>query len=186
MSELEGYSPEEQRLLAGLLYRTGIWMSNTDDVEGELDDEREMQALEHILTALAGASEGGNSAFIQALARSALDSRDRWEEWAARSFDILGDCEKAIGLIKQHGNATNLRNYKATLMEIATIVAQAHGEFGDFDDEEEEGFGAKLGKFIGKFAGKSQDDADHPMNVSPAEDSALSRLSMALQVKERS
>lgn len=182
MSQLETYLPEERNLVAGLLYRAGVWMSNTDDVSGELDDEREMKALEHILTAFAKKQDG--SAFVRETAQAALDSRDYWEEWAARSFDILADCEKAVSVIKQHGNRDDLRSYKATLMEIATIVAQAHGEFGDFDDDEEEGFGAMIGKFIGKFSGMAKDDADHPMNVSPAEGSALERLALALRVKE--
>ena len=45
--------PEESLLIIALPYKVGVWMSHTDDVEGELDDEREMKALEHILKSIA-------------------------------------------------------------------------------------------------------------------------------------
>jgi hypothetical protein len=173
--------PEESQLIVGLPYRVGVWMSHTDDVEGEIDDQREMSALEHILDSIATGQN--NSAFVQEVARSTLGSKDHWERWAAQSFDILGDCEKAIELLKANVNDNDLKDYKATLMEIATIVAQAHGEFGEFEDEEE-GFGAMLGKVIGRFSSMSKSDANHPMNVSPAEGSALSRLAKALRLKD--
>jgi hypothetical protein len=182
MSKLSEMQPEESLLIIALPYKVGVWMSHTDDVEGELDDEREMKALEHILKSIAQVHESSN--FVQEVARNTLKSREHWDIWANQSFDILGDCEKAVGLLKSHVNDNDLKDYKSTLMEIATIVAQAHGEFGEFEDDEDEGLGALIGKLVTKVSGASKNDADHPMNVSPAEDSALSRLAMALKIKE--
>lgn len=182
MSKLSEMQPEESQLIIALPYKVGVWMSHTDDVEGELDDQREMKALEHILKSIAQVHEG--SQFVKEVAQHTLRSREQWEIWANQSFDILGDCEKAVGLLKANVNDNDLKDYKSTLMEIATIVAQAHGEFGDVDDDGDEGLGALIGKLVTKVSGTSKNDADHPMNVSPAEDSALSRLALALKVKE--
>ena len=66
------------------------------------------------------------------------------------------------------------------LVEIATSVAQAYGEFG-VEEEQDEGFFSGLMK---KIAGGISDggEANHPMNVSAAEDSAIERIKNALTI----
>lgn len=178
-SELGNLSPEDNELLVSLPYRVGVWMSYTDDEEGEQDDIQEMKVLEAIIRSIAQLHE--RSEFVQQVARETLRRRDDWPRWSQGCFDILPECEQAIGFLKSYVNDNDLRDYKATLVEIATVVAQAYGEFGEFDDKEEEGLGTMIGKFVGKFSGLSSKDADHPMNISATEDTALSRLIAVLK-----
>jgi len=179
MSELSELLPEERGLLIGLPYRVGVWMSQADDEDGEADDIREMKALEHILKSIAKVHE--NSVFVQEIARETLRGKNHWSQWANHSFDVLGDCEKAVAVLKNYVNDNDLKDYKATLMEIAQTVAESYGEFGLVDAGDDGGFGAVVEKITGLFSKK---DANHPMNISPAEDSALSRLAAALRVDE--
>ena len=172
--QLSDLSQEDRERIVSLPYRVGVWISYTDDEEGEVDDIREMKVLEAVIRSIAQLHE--SSEFVQQVARETLRRRDDWSRWSQGCFDILPECQQTIGFLKNAVNDNDLKDYKATLVEIATVVAQAYGEFGDFDDEKEEGFSAMIGRFVGKLSGLSSKDADHPMNVSATEDTALSRL----------
>ena len=182
MSQLSELQPEERGLLIGLPYRVGVWMSHSDDESGEADDIKEMKALEHIIKSIAKVHE--QSAFVQEVAQETVSRKEKWETWAAHSFDILGDCEKAMAVLKRAVPANDLKDYRNTLINIAETVAAAYGEFGMGAEEDETSFGSFLNKVVGKFKGEAQ-EADF-MNISPAEDDALTRLKMALRLEEDS
>lgn len=86
-------------------------------------------------------------------------------------------------ILKPVASESEFKAYRTTLIEIATTVAQAHGEFNSFDApaEEKTGFGALVGKIVSGFSDLSKDDDNHPMNVSAAEDSAITELKQILK-----
>jgi len=65
-------------------------------------------------------------------------------------------------------------------LDVATSVAQAYGEFGEGADRAE-GLFAKIGGIVKSVVSVGADDAAHPMNVSAAEDSAISNIAAALK-----
>lgn len=181
MSELEVFSDDEVELLASVMYKVGVWVSHADDEEGEEDDILEMKALGACIRAVAKKYDGPG--LVDDIAREVLARQDQWEDWADYSFNVLPDVERAVSVLKAKGTAQDVKNYKAALVETGTTVAQAYGEFGQFDEDDESGgvFGALLGKITGGFAALGADDKDHPMNVSAAEDEVLGRLKAALK-----
>jgi hypothetical protein len=176
MTALSEFTDEQVSLLISLPYKVGVWISYTDDAEGEDDDEREMKALRSCLRAVAKLHEGNG--LISEIMTRCLQSQDEWSVWADDSFHVPADAFRAMEAIKGRAPAKTIKAFRAVMMEIATAVAQAYGEFGEFEDEGE-GF---FGKIIGAFAKLGYDDKNHPMNVSAAEDSALSQLAEALKI----
>ncbi|MCB1650444.1 MAG: hypothetical protein KDI46_00160 [Alphaproteobacteria bacterium] len=179
MSELSIFAPDEVELLARALFKVGAWISYAEDEEGEADDEQEMKALAACIRAVAKKHDGPG--LVDDIARETLARQDQWENWAEDSFHALDECAQAVALLKSRAPASDVKNYKAALMEVAVTVAQASGEFGQYDDEDIGLFGALLGKITGAFSGLTADDAGHPMNVSAAEDEALGRLRKLLK-----
>lgn len=180
MTRLSDLSPEDRGLLTGLMYRVGIWMSQADDEEGELDDRREMEALNHILVHIA---KHYDSPFVQALAQATIEHKARWPEWKAHSFDILADCEKAAAVLNRLDDALARKAYKDSLIRIAETVAGAFGEFGmGAADTESNALTRVLSKITARFGGEG-DEADF-MNISPAEHESLDRLQVALKLDD--
>lgn len=173
---LESLDPQQQDLVVGLLYRAGSWISQMEDSEGEIDDKREEHTVVNILRNLAGDAP---SPFLKAAAERALESRDRWPEWEEDSFDILPDVVKTAGILRRLLPEKEYKSWKRVLLKIATEVAQAGTEFGiETQVEEDTGF---FGRIMSKFRSVGQYDEGNPVNVSPGEDSALSRLTRTLR-----
>jgi hypothetical protein len=171
---------EDVELVISLPYRVGIWMSYMDDEDGEQDDAREMKALEQIISEVAKSHD--KSDFVQEVARNTLDNRNKWAGWSQGCFDILPECEKALGLLSTNLGSDDYNAYKDMLIEIATVVAQAYGEFGDnsnFNDSNN--ITSSIKKFVVKFSGMSSDSENHPMNVSASENAALASLAKLLK-----
>lgn len=182
MSVLSEMNPEERGLLIGLPYRVGVWMSHSDDEGGDEDDIKELKTLENVIKSIAKAHE--ESSFVQEVAQETLKRKEKWETWAAHSFDILADCEHAVALLKRTVNEDDFKDYCKTVLHIAEAVAAAYGEFGMGAEEEESRFGSFLNKVVGKFKGEEA-EIDF-MNISPAEEDALERLRTALRSKDES
>lgn len=176
MSALSELQPEEQELVISLPYRAGVWISNTDDAEGDDDDEKELKTLETIIKAYAKKVE--NYPFISEVMQATLSNQQRWDSWAADSFDIIPDCEKAVTLLKSNINKQALKNYRMVLYKVASEVAGAADEF-DADGTDEDGLVGKLKGLLVK--SKKQEGF---MNISPAEDAALQRLKEALTTED--
>ncbi|MCK5284611.1 MAG: hypothetical protein KAJ86_03400 [Alphaproteobacteria bacterium] len=183
MSELLLFSKEEQQLLISLPYKIGMWVSYADDVDGEDDDALEGKALEGCIEAIARLHD--SKPFIKSVAVEILNQSDDWDIWATQAFHVLGEAEKVVQILEEYLPSDQVKNYKAMLMEIATAVAQASGEFDAFDvaDKEEGGFGILISKIVGGFSGLSNDDDNHPMNVSASEDSVIYELREVLKGK---
>ncbi len=180
MTTLSDFSASELELLVSLPYKVGVYVSHADDEDGEVDDEREMAALESCIKAIASLRE--DKPFASETMNQALNMKSEWPRWAAQSFNVPDEAAQAKALLASRASESETKNYCAALMEIATTVAQAYGEFGEFDDEESGGlFGSIVGKITSSLSALSSEDANHPMNVSAAEDTAISALRNALK-----
>jgi hypothetical protein len=175
---LSSFTPEDAEILVSLPYKVGVWVSHADDEEGDADDERENKALESCIRAIAKLHE--DKPLIAEIMAETLRRRAGWSAWYEGSFHVLHDIPKAVAAMRSKATSADFKNYRGALMEIAAAVARAYGEFGHFDEAQTEGFFSKIAKGF-----KSHDNADHPMNVSAAEDSALSRLAAALRDGEK-
>lgn len=183
MTQLSDFSKDDMNLLISLPYKVGVWVSHADDVDGEDDDAHEMEALESCIRAVAKKYDGPG--LVDDIARETLRQREKWPEWTDRAFNILPDCHRALELLLSQAGRKDAKNYKAALLEIAATVARAYGEFGAFDDWDNEGeglFGSLVSKITAGFSSLSKEDKSHPMNISPAENSAISRLAGALKM----
>lgn len=182
MADLSQLSGSEMELLVSLPYRAGMFVSYADDVDGESDDEIEMAMLEASLKAVADMYAG--DPVLSGIFKQALLLKSEWPKWQTKVFLIAEDAQAAIMLLKSKAGEGVAKSYRAALMEIATTVAQAAGEFDQFDDvaEAKKGFGALVGKIVGGFSGLSKDDQNHPANISASEQGALFELSEALKV----
>ncbi|MGH1402815.1 MAG: hypothetical protein ACRBDL_01080 [Alphaproteobacteria bacterium] len=179
MSQLSFYTDEDFKAIVSLPYRVGINVSYADDEEGEQDDEREMRALSACIAEISRLHDGVE--LTKAIAEEVLNSKDEWAEWSQGVFNIEPLCEQAILALKKQANADEIKDYIKMVLEIATAVAQAYGEFGEEPEPEKGFFGKAMTKIVGGFSGMSDDDANHPMNVSAAEDSAISTIAAALK-----
>ena len=181
MTQLSDFSAEEAELLVSLPYKVGVFISHADDVDGERDDQREIKALESCIRAVGRLHE--DKPFTSEVAKAALEQKDKWPSWIDASFHAPEEARKAVAVLRGKAPEQVRKNYRAFLMEVASTVAQAHGEFSSFDEEQPEGglFGGLVGRIAGSFKGLSEDDAGHPMNVSAAEDTAISLLAKALK-----
>ena len=174
MSQLSAFPPEDIDLIVSLPYRVGINISYAEDEEGELDDEREMQSLESCFKNISKLDD--ESEFIAEVASEVLKRKSDWSNWEENTFDLTPDCKKVIKILKPVLSEKELKSYKKMLLNVAVTVAQAYGEFGDA--QEEKGFfGKVMEKVIRNFSGG---DSGQPMNVSAAEDSAISKIREAL------
>jgi len=181
MSRLSDFSEEDRETLISLPYRLGVWISDAEDEEGDLDDEKEMKALKHSILAIAKLNEG--SPFVQELTRETIRARERWDEWYGESFTATKDLKRLVPSLRSQLGEGEYKAFRKAIMEIAKTVAEAYGEFGDWDDEDEEGFlSGLMSKVTSRFSVLSDGDSNHPMNISPGEQSALSELANILRV----
>lgn len=181
MTHISAFSAEEIELLMSLPYKVGMWLSYADDEDGESDDEQEQKALHHCLKAIADLYEEGS--LVKDVLKQTLSMKSEWPRWATQAFHVPSEAEKAVSLLQSKVTEDEMKAYAAALIEIATTVAAAYGEFSSFDEEEPEktGFGALVGKIVSGFSDLSKDDENHPMNISAAEDSAIAELTSILK-----
>ena len=179
MTALSDFSASEYELLVSLPYKVGVYVSHAEDEDGEGDDEKEMAALERCIQAIVRLHE--DKPFTAEIVNQTLSMKTDWPRWSARSFAVPDEVSQAAALLRGKASKSERDNYCAALMEIASMVAQAFGEFGDDEDEDAGVFGKLLGKITDGFSSLKPGDGHNPMNISAAEDTALETLRMALK-----
>ena len=179
MTQLSSFSAEDAELIVSLPYRVGMHVSYADDEDGEQDDEREMRALEACVREIAKVHEGPE--LTKQIASELLNSKDKWSQWSEGVFNIEPLCERTILVLKAGASEDEVKDYIKVVLEVASAVAQAYGEFGEVEEPEKGFFGNAMSKIVGGFSSMSADDANHPMNISAAEDSAISCIAVALK-----
>lgn len=181
MADLSEFSDEEQKLLVSLPYKVGAWISQSDDVGGDQDDEMEMQALHDVISGLSKLHE--DMPFVHKIAAHTLASRELWPIWANQTFNVPEECGQTMVLLQKRAEERAVKNYASILMQIAYSVAEAWGEFGDMEDQSAAGLGAVVGKITGLFSRGERDVAKgsgHAANISASEDSCIMQLSEVL------
>lgn len=177
MTQITDFQEQDAQALAALMVQAAINVSHAEDEGGEHDDKLEMRALDEALKYVAGSEK--KPQIVRECAKLALDSKDKWEIWSQGVFKIEPLCIKAVTILRQFASKDEVREYDAAVLEIASAVAQAYGEFGMEEEPSKGILGAMIGKVFGGFG--ASDAINHPMNVSAAEDSALSIISKALK-----
>lgn len=179
MAKLSFFTEEDIEAIISLPYRVGMHVSYAEDEDGEQDDEREMRALRACLAEIARVHEGQE--LTKEIAAATLNAEDKWEAWSQGVFNIEPLCEKAVVALKTQAGQEEVKDFIKMTINVATSVAQAYGEFGDASEPEKGFFGKVMGGIVKTVSSLSADDASHPMNVSAAEDSAISNIAFALK-----
>ena len=95
---------------------------------------------------------------------------------------MLGDVTRAKALIKGQANQQEFVAFGKSLVTIATAVARAYREAEDVDVDDDKGFLSWLSeKKDHVVLALSDSEAHKDLNISPAEDSALTELVMTLK-----
>lgn len=175
MSQLSSFDTQEIELLVSLPYQAGIHVSYAEDEEGEGDDEYEMEALESAVLEVAKRHE--KSDLVREVAQEILKRRDEWPQWSEHVFNLDQKCKQAVLLLNGRVSLDEARAYRSFVLDIATSVAQAYGEFG-LGAVKKSGISGLIKKIIGK----DTSIAGHPMNMSAAEDSAIKALAAAMKI----
>lgn len=175
MTAFKDMAPAERDLLAGILYRAGVWIGQVEDVEGEDDDILEHRALRQIIETLA--SSRAPDDFLRDVARFTLERDEDWPRWAEDTFDILPDVARARDIAKRTLTKAESDRFCAAIYEVAAGVAEAFGEF-TLDEEVPEGF---LARIMTRIRDRIEGVESGAMNVSPAESTALEELESVLQ-----
>ena len=181
MSELTRFLPADQDLLVSLFYRVGHWMSHADDSDlGEDSEQAEEAQMFKVLNKLAHSKNTG--ALCSEIAAEALRQKGSWARWASQIDNVIPDVARAKTLIKGQANNQEFVAFGKSLVTIATAVARAYRETDDAEDTEEKGFFAWLSeKKDHVVLALSDSEAHKDLNISPAEDSALTELVMTLK-----
>lgn len=180
MSELERFLPADQDLLVSLFYRIGQWMSQADDTDtGEDSEQIEEAQMFKILNKLAESKNAG--ALCSEIASEALRQKGSWARWSKQIDTVLSDVTRAKALIKGQANQQEFVAFGRSLVTIATAVARAYREAEDVEVEEK-GFLSWLSEKKAHVTLALTDaEAHKDLNISPAEDSALTELVMTLK-----
>lgn len=184
MSVLENFSEEEILMLTSLAYRTGMWMSNIDDEEGEHDDIQEVDALHKIIKTMTKETVGTD--ITQEIAKRVISEKEKWPEWDEMIFNVVEQSRTAVDLIEQKLGKEKAKDYRMMLLKIARQVAKAADEFDDFNPETDKatGFGGMIEKLTKKVVPGANKDPSHQANISPAEQGAFNELIKATEIEE--
>lgn len=177
MVKLSDFTAEETELLFSVVYRAGIYISYAEDEGGDNDDEREHHALETCIGEIARVYQGSD--FIRDIALGVMDSKDRWPVWTDNVHSTEAASTKAVALLRGKAGLEETKKFIKMVTEVASSVAHAYGEFGLEQKPEKGLFGKLIKKFVGEIS--SRENEGHPMNVSAAEDDAISRLAQSLK-----
>ncbi len=182
MSELERFLPSDQDLLVSLFYRIGQWMAQVDDTDsGEDSEQIEEAQMFKILNKLAQSKNAGS--LCSEIAAEAVRQKGSWSRWSKQIDTVLDDVSRAKQLIKGQATQQEFVAFGKSLVTIATAVARAYREAEDVEDENaEKGFLSWLSEKKAHVALALTDSEAHKdLNISPAEDSALTELVATLK-----
>lgn len=131
MSFLDDLPFDQKELLISLPYRVGAWVSHADDDGGDESDEEEKRALASIINGFTRDVFGSEA--VQYIMMETLQQKDKWEEWAANTNNILEDCQKAIDIMNEVEDEKEVNAFKQRLIEIAEAVALAFREYDNLN-----------------------------------------------------
>jgi len=166
---LPNLTEEERGFVVALVYRVGMSISHSDDVDTAHDDRLEVKALEKTLKNLA--ASGRIPHMTRLICQAVLDNHKHWEEWEQHTLTVLSDCDKALAILRTRRKKQELMDYKRLLLTVANAVAGAYDEYHEVPE--------KRG-FLSFLIPKSQ-NKDTFLNISVSEDAAITNLKQALR-----
>ncbi len=172
-------SADHIQSIANLLIRAGLYVSHVDDTDQ--GEESELKEHEYMGKALAKIARLSNSPSVARAAQLALDNAEWTGDDTAESLSFaIGE---AMAIFSEAEDEAQLPHLKRAVMYVATSVARAYREELDIHHEEFmlEGL---LNRIIGAINKEADPEEFKNMNISPAEDSALTVISEALNAKE--
>lgn len=175
MSELERFSPELQEFLAGLFYRSGDFISASDDTDmGEESEQKEQKSMLDLIRQF---SKGGKlPPLIRDMAAETL-SRDRdWPRWGDARGQFLNDFENQLDAIETSLNEEEAQSLRHCVFFLAMRVAESFREEADYGLDDANYFDKMQKKIAYWTLALTDRDARKKLNISPAEDSALHQL----------
>jgi hypothetical protein len=185
MSLLESLDKEELELLVPLPYRTGLWVSLSDESGGDTADEAELQALESIVC---GFSEDFcKSELAEAILNETVLQREQWDAWSKTIENVPSECRQAVEVLAKKYDHKNVTGFKETLMEISYAVALAYREFDNSVPLKEKVtmyWAFVSDRVLSKVLQKPPKTHDEIFNISRAEKLALTELSVSLKPEE--
>ncbi len=183
MSYLEKFTEEQRDLIVSLPYRTGLWVSESDDGGDDDADAAEMQALENII--MGYTEDFLKSELVEEIMKSTLERKAKWAEWSEGLDTVPRQCQQAIDAMNAHMESKEVLSFKQSLMEIATAVAMAYRELDDEQNSVE-----KMKAYaryywetlMARIKKEQQPTLDSMLNISKSERAVLVKLSGALQI----
>jgi len=175
MSDFNIFHPDEQNLLAGSVYKIGVWMSHIDDEGASSADEKEREALDRILKKSAG--KFSSHPIIAEIASEALRRKNYWAAWDLDAESALDDVTQVIKLLDGRLVDNEVKAYKQLVMGVATYIA---GAFDENQDDDEKGLWGSLSNLV---VGVANPALKADLNTSPEEDNALTALTEILKAK---
>lgn len=176
-----GNIPYDQKdLLISLPYKLGVWISHFDE-QGEIEaDEKENAALGEIIEYLA--EDDTSTLFVTELFRDSLNAREDWAGWPCNEKQALEDSKKGMEIVKDNVSDKDAIAFREALLTVCEVVAQAYGEFGGQEDDEDRSkwLGA-IRNALEKLKGHSYVNMERPFNISPAEQDAITTLKAELE-----
>ena len=175
MSEVQRFLPTDQDVLISLFYRIGHWMSNIDDTD--MDEKSEKAEESQVFRVLTKFSQSKNvGALCAELAEESLRQKGNWFRWAGQDDTVISDVARSKKILHAQATHEEFVLFGKSLVTIATSVARAYREASD-SDVEEIGFLGWLNDKASKASLALADrEAHKDLNISPAEDSALTEL----------
>ncbi|MDH5723298.1 MAG: hypothetical protein OEY94_08275 [Alphaproteobacteria bacterium] len=128
MNFLDELTADQRDLLVSLPYRVGLYVSESDKTGGDESEEREMNALESIITGYAREVFGSET--VQYVISETVRRKNEWDKWSLHLEGISADCHKAIDILSEHVDPKEVSSFKAHLVEIGESVALAFREYG--------------------------------------------------------
>lgn len=176
MSKLDDFNPDERKQVVSLPYLVGVWLSHAEDEDGDLDDIKELAALEDFIKSISRRS--GIPEFVQDIAKEIGIYKNQWSAWHESHIDIHKSCHEVFTLLEKYKvSEKDARSYKVFLYKTAEAVARAHGEFGE--EEGLQGFFAKIADTLEDLMTGDRKNEDF-MNIAPSEEAALNELKKIL------
>lgn len=167
---------QEQKFITGLFARVGFWVSHADDTDYAEDSEQKEFA--YMQRALKRVEKLSTSSVISECAGAATSIKTAPDHETEES--LTGDLRKAVEILKSHKDEASLSQFRKAILYTGTCVARAYRE--ELDHHEDEFL---MENWLNKIIGALNRDVDAEnfknMNISPAEDSAITMISEAIR-----
>ncbi|PZP57206.1 MAG: hypothetical protein DI586_01035 [Micavibrio aeruginosavorus] len=172
-------SSTDIQLISDIFIRVSLYVSHADDTDQ--GEESEAKERDYMMKALARIVKLSKSPDIATAAKMALENNAVFEDESEES--LSNAIREMVAAFKLSESEEGLLHLKRAVMFVATSVARAYREELDIREEEFllEGL---LNKIIGAINKEADPEEFKNINISPAEDSALTMISEALRAKD--